>query len=779
MRLSTLLLVLLGHLALTGAWDINFKRSLCFQNGLDDLGERMPLSLHNLVSLVEKFEERSTYMNPDAVAEALIHRYCINGITFASISNANPWSPNDINEVHKQEMVWSLITMDQIVPDSTYEPREECSLHFMLSHGVDLYPHGGLDYVWENSAYRRRREVQAGTRYSLPSNMQPATHPMENGVIWTSSGPVAAGTLLAGIMVRDTSLGLTIDSMYNSQGLDFMPDEMLQKRVMPLHAATLAGDIGQSAMIGYLAAVASASSYLGPSGMFANSTAAPKVFTLEQNYGLTIPYLTRAEVFAGIDSLLIQKVLRESSSNQLSLSDALRMYYSEHGLPGYPDYKACNRLEAFKSLDQTVIKEQALHFMYAYSAKIASIKELISQNKDQFLDIENAFQRALTNSWTQFINFVDSYDYSEFDRCADYSNKVMCENKVDLLVVYSREGGETEIKKERDYMAHLGQLLDVGVDRSRIGVLDGKTANVMFPMTNFSNVADWGSNFSTSTDNIYGSSGSDMMKVMGAITAYYTNFYNNLRSDANNATANSQVVLWNAPSSVLQQEEFLQLMDSFKVLHPDVYFLFVGKNKGALTDLMVDPNQDFFQITGQDMFAFAKTIAERICQIPSVFVYPACNPDNRNFTSYAESSHTYTGYVSPNYTTYIKIAPNYFQYSEKVMLQLKEGDVTVCSSRVSMNVETNAEDRMCHDTNSLEWWHLCGRYLDQCAPIYLAVTGSSSRTNSYCQDKQCQYPNQIKFQIQHEGMTCGAWAAPPSILLLAVGALVLLLRSQP
>lgn len=49
----------------------------------------------------------------------------------------------------------------------------------------------------------------------------------------------------------------------------------------------------------------------------------------------------------------------------------------------------------------------------------------------------------------------------------------------------------------------------------------------------------------------------------------------------------------------------------------DVYFLFVGKNKGSLTDLMVDPTTDFFQTTGQDMFTFAQTLAARICESKS------------------------------------------------------------------------------------------------------------------------------------------------------------------
>ena len=54
--------------------------------------------------------------------------------------------------------------------------------------------------------------------------------------------------------------------------------------------------------------------------------------------------------------------------------------------------------------------------------------------------------------------------------------------------------------------------------------------------------------------------------------------------------------------------------------------------------------------------------------VPTVFAYPACNPDNANFTNIAESTHVYTGYVSPNFTTYIKIAPHYFLFSERVVL---------------------------------------------------------------------------------------------------------------
>lgn len=44
----------------------------------------------------------------------------------------------------------------------------------------------------------------------------------------------------------------------------------------------------------------------------------------------------------------------------------------------------------------------------------------------------------------------------------------------------------------------------------------------------------------------------------------------------------------------------------------DVHFLFVGKSKGSFNDYMVDPTKDYFTNSGQDMYAFAKTIAKRI-----------------------------------------------------------------------------------------------------------------------------------------------------------------------
>ncbi|MPC12744.1 hypothetical protein E2C01_005448 [Portunus trituberculatus] len=318
-------------------------------------------------------------------------------------------------------------------------------------------------------------------------------------------------------------------------------------------------------------------------------------------------------------------------------------------------------------------KKMALNYMYAYSAKIPTVRERIKEKKDDFQMIERYFKEALGEAWTEFSNFLNNFDNSEYERCTtSTSNQLLSESKVDLLVVYGYEGDS------------------------------------------------------------YGS-GSDMSAVMDALNTYYFNFYNHMWSDPNNASANAQVVLWNAPTSVPDQDMFKQLMDDFVYKYPNVHFLFVGKSKGSFNDYMVDPTKDYFMNIGQDTYSFAKTIAKRIHEIPTVFTYPTCDPNNANFTNVAESSHVYTGYVSPNYTTFIKIAPTYFRFSEKVIVKVTEGDVAMCGSRTSMNVDDNVDDRLCDPNNNLEWWFLCGRWIGDCDPIYLAVSGSSARSNVYCQ----------------------------------------------
>lgn len=49
---------------------------------------------------------------------------------------------------------------------------------------------------------------------------------------------------------------------------------------------------------------------------------------------------------------------------------------------------------------------QTLHFMYAYTEKLPSIRGLMNENKDDFPAMETAFKNALRNAWNAFVNLV-------------------------------------------------------------------------------------------------------------------------------------------------------------------------------------------------------------------------------------------------------------------------------------------------------------------------------------------------------------------------------------
>ncbi|XP_047491225.1 uncharacterized protein LOC125040619 [Penaeus chinensis] len=775
MKLLAAVLVV-GSLGVCKAWDEHFKSSECYKYGLENLNLRMPQNLWNLIALIEKWEEEHQYGNAEDIAEGIIKRYKIDGIVYLP-SGPTYWGQNEQEEADKFDVVKRVLVPTEEVPQYMYYPREECALHFMTTHSTDMYPHAGTGDMWNTRRRRRRSESlpqNGNARYSLPQDVDPAPHPIENGVMLTPYGPVAVGTLLSGIMASDKTSEVSIEQIYGND-VDYMHPEMLSSRLHPQHVSTLAGDIGQSALVSVTTTTTSNTRFIGAPGMFGNSTAAPKLFTLETNSFGIIAYLTRAEVYAGIDALLIQKVLQSSTSSTLKLSQVLRMYYSERGLPDHSDFRACNRMEAFKQIDKTKIEQQALNFMYAYAHHFNEIQRLIKEN--DFQTVKDAMQGQLSRAMNVFNGFVDSYNYEDYDKCPIYSSsQVKTENQVDLLFVYAHEGGTLEMEKQREYVTHLVNMLGVGKTRSRLGIMDGKKAEWITPMTNFSNVADWCSNFTEDESQSYGS-GSDMPLVLEKLEAYYSGFYRELRSDGNNAEAHSQIVLWNVPSSPSGDiNDFYMKMKNFRLNYPDVYFLMVGKSKGSYNDILLDLTKDFFTNNALEQEDFASDVLKRVLEIPSVFIYPACDSNNANFTNYREQNHVYTGYVSPNYTTYVHIAPHNFRFSGYVKLTVSSSDVKVCTSRESMAVANNALDYTCiEDNGDIEFYDLCGRYLEDCKPIFMSITGKPS-LGSRCTDERCEYPDQVKFEVRHEGMICGAWCTTSSLVLLCASLLVHLFR---
>ncbi|XP_076032045.1 uncharacterized protein LOC143019939 [Oratosquilla oratoria] len=743
------LLLLLGSLLLAlraEGWDESHHFFKCHTEK-EFIENRMPNNLDNLVALVEKWE-KANFKNPYDMANALLKRYKNDGVTFEPDKNPN-WAQRESWDKDKQDMCNRLVLMDHTVPQDQYEPREECALYRALSHSVDPYPFGGIDENWQENQRRRKRRREP--EYEL------AKHPLESGVLRTPWGPIAAGTLLGGIVAGNKNDQKSIQNMFSAIEIKFMKPEMKSKSLLPLHAFTLAGDIGQTSIIKKLSEHPEDTKLLGDRGIFGNCTACPRQYSLETT---KFSHMTQAEIFAGIDALLISKA-RASTSSLKTLSQILRMYYSDLGLPGKPEYKACNRLELFKTeilVDTEVIKDQALNFMYAYTVYIDAVQAYITN--ENWEDIKPYFEKVRDMGWNDLTSFVDNYDYRDFDKCEMFSKDVPCQSTVDLVVVYGHEGGVTDSDFQREFIAHMGQVLGVGEHRSRMGILDGKTGEWREPMTNFSNIADWGCNFTDTA--ISGSSGSAMLDVIDALTKYYDDVYDKLREKKDTASAHAQVVLWYVGSNPSDQDEVKRKLQNFRYTFRDVYIIMMGRSKGSYMDFLVDSNKDFFSVstyTGKPE-KMAKEVAKRICQVPSVFIYPSCtNPDGR------ESSHEYKNYLSPNRTTFMIINPYNFFTSDHLKLTFGDSKVRVCSSRTNMNPVEGADATTCKDAPAdFQFSSLCDGYLSSCKNIYLSITSFGAGTT--CMSDECMYPNQLDYTMKHEGMICGSTGLLPSILLL-------------
>lgn len=92
---------------------------------------------------------------------------------------------------------------------------------------------------------------------------------------------------------------------------------------------------------------------------------------------------------------------------------------------------------------------QALHYMYAYSAKIPAIRDKIREIKDDFPLIESSFKGALAKAWTDFINFVGkNYIWFSFSCLYIFCNSVewpQVHNRDIFEVVSSHQGFFMEV----------------------------------------------------------------------------------------------------------------------------------------------------------------------------------------------------------------------------------------------------------------------------------------------------------------------------------------------
>lgn len=823
-------------------WSENFDIFPCY---VPDFSERMPNTLDNLLGIVEEYEHREGIQNLDEMAEMIVKRYRKDGILFDPSKRGHQWYIGDDNEANKQKLLDKILQQSRTFPQNSFDPRTECGLHLMVSHSLDSYPHSGVDDIWDGSINRNNKndrnkrsissvaaqqssssnkEQQSSSSYSsssnsrhkrsfnpsvraassntVPDGVEPAVHPLENGVIETPYGPVAAGTLLSGLSSIFNKNGYSISSIMGDDA-DYMPSEMRGKTIIRPYAASLAGDIAQLGLISDMEE--NVTPEVGPSGRYNNCTTCAQLFSLENNH---VTYLSRAELFAGLDVLIIYTAIHNNDNNVdgLTLSQILRHYYSEKGLPSQPQVKACNRLQLYKSIDREKLLEQALHFTYAYQDSFATHQTEVEINSDNFAAIEQFYTGIVTDAMTAMENFINSYNYDDegYNPCffgGDQSasrfgytslpETPVSETMADIIAIYAEEGNKDDFKNQRQLIGDIGRRMGVSQYRSRLGVISGRNGAWLHHMSNISNIGDWACNF-TNDEETYGGSKSDMLAVFDTLSSYYHYFYSLSLQDLDVSSGRSQVVLWQVTSN-FQTDQYItnRTIATFRESYPDVNIVFVGKTESPY-EFLKDYEDDFISVSGKNYDEVLIWSLSRIRNAPRFFIYPACNPDNSSMTSnYREESHVYEGYVYPNYTTFITIPPQNFLYSRRLTVKVR-GDVRVCFSRTNryalenyhveyVNVyrytDTMDETLVCvggpqdEEDEEISIDYMCSsRYVSECNPLHMSISaiGLSNSVSSCNTDNKdgCEYANQIQYEVMHDGMLCSGTCNLPVVVLL-------------
>lgn len=866
-RTKPFLLLILYATSISGQWSPQWPQTFdylsCYQN---DPSQRMPNTLQNLIGLLYKYENGvSNYISPDNMAEMLLHRYRKDGVAFSGTR----YSPSELVSRDKGKLIEKLIRSSQVLIPNAFDTREECSLHFMLSHSIDDFPHMGVDQLWDGTiTYNQRRKRQAGNwgtafnaggnsafnggyggqsnnggfggqngagsnaqgssggsgsggygqhshNYggslgnSLYPNMQSraqyhgytqATHPLENGVMETPYGPVAAGTLLAGLSVMNSQSSISIRNLLDQESLQRLPSEIWNQAIKPMYAATLSGDIGEMALSLMMPQAQGFAPSVGPAGRYHNCTTCARLYSLQNHIPTTT--LTRAEMFAGIDALLIKKAYDNGMSNYgLSLAQILKFYYSEQGLPGAPDHKACNRLELYSSLDDQEIQLQALFFMYAFQEDFPYISDTIEIHKQNFPDYRNKLKTAIAQVHTAITNFISSYQNDDEGnptcqtpgQVADNNYpSPMSQTVVDAIFVYNENSPTTDATSNRQLIGDVARRLRQDAVMTTVGVLSYPSGNWLYPPQNFSNIGDWACNFtadySGSSDS--GSVNDGIDSVYSALTTYYSTRLTALLTDDNSSGNSSQVVVWEVGGAPYgDASNANETIYNFRLAFPDVRVLRLGSNRSPFQG-MLEFDDDFVTSQGLDLRPLEDVVLDRLMASPRSYVYPACHfNDTSLMTSYDESSHVYQGSVSPNYTTYIEVPARLFQLSESVSFTVTDqsggSDVYMCASRTNRFANqdyqtldneavlfiTNEDDPLqCNSTITYDF--PCDMYLMQCNSIYLAISAANA-TSAGCNngDQGCAMPGQITYQLSHEGLYCSGSSVLPTLALLLTAVL--------
>ncbi|CAG0902453.1 unnamed protein product [Darwinula stevensoni] len=757
-------LLYLSHVEAQPAWVREDLMENCYFNWtVRDRFQRMPMTMGNLIGLIKKVERQpiAYYWDVFTMAANLLRRFQIDGLQFLPLNLGG-----------------SII----------------CALHWMLSHSLnDTRRPEEVEGCHDRDGRHKRH---AKGRNTTP-DYEKSFHPLEYGVVYTDYGTVAAGQVLMGLAVRDRVANVKVADLFRdkSEIVKYLNSEIKMEGWNPIrnneqrermqstvitayYAATIAGDLAKTAA--YDAASANGSQQLiGPSGTWnsltrmgeheqVNETSSSRLYPSE--YALAdemdrVSHATHAELYGGIDGLLLAVRIKDWNSCSLKLSQILEMYYSDRGVSLNTDrvFGACNRFNLTEAYRAELSSQT--HAM-AYALYVESFGLLRPPRGSSIISrINESVQKVLQQYWA----FVEqSKATSCGTMCRDSKNHPPAPN-VDLYVIFDMDGSEQELLEAKEVVVDLVNRLNLapmGTNRVALNISDNRrnTSTSVFDLGQEFNPGGFAFKL-LKTDFRNVSSSFDFGDAMAQVRRRFQE-ERKFERDQNLGGTNGKVVLFVVPSSKPESSDkgvgtMENMVRDFTNDFPEIPLLFVTKDAGwdrfAKTPTCVAMR--VFRNTGERLYR------DVIENVPTRMVYPGCGQSISD-----GKDNIFIGLLVPGTTRYMMYHGSRLNGSENLVFKVKAHDstsnLTVCWGRYVLDFgRLQPEEDGCGNTSDakrdkkvmIELKHPCSRNRE-CDPIYISVRVANDFHPSkepVCLDAAtCHFPDQIQYSVRHSGMKC-------------------------
>jgi len=594
--------------------------------------------------------------------------------------------------------------------------------------------------------------------------------PLEIGVVRTSYGTVAAGLVLAGLATGRDPQRIQLKDLIKDPSLQITAAS-LERYVESPWVATLAGDVAQSALLKASQGVAS----VGPRGKW-NNTYCPRESAQQiADHSL----MTIAEMYGGIDGLLISKRINTWDNSYMKLSHVLEMYYSDQGVYGDATYRACSRLANFKDpnkVDMAMLKEQALSAALIYYSKGMVGSPSIGSSYRP-VDIIGGYVNNTVNEMMNYIN-ANSQVELDFVQCQGLPEVPLLETAAtysDLTFVVDQFNDPTDIDKQKELMGTLATYLDIQPGGSRMEVISSKDGTPFFNLTTSSNRAEIACRIQNL--NIPYSE----RRIADVLARMRSRIAQERALDRLNKIngANSRAILFFVSSYTAGTSESNRIRDElakYQKEMPDVNVMFATlASAEEFRSFVKKFDRDIIRMNTFVRYAdAAPTIAASLATVPARFFYPACKDTSASSVA-TEASFVYTGFLNPQTVQYFRIGAENFFSSQSVTIRMKStyGVAKFCWSNT--NERPGIKDTCSNvlkpdETVEFKFVQPCARLPDpaSCPAIYISATPLNNEDGIPCSEKSCHTPDQVKFTFTHQGMRCSSAAANVFISYVAV-----------